>query len=106
MDSSVNEGHTSAQHFILKYCLFPCPVTAAIINVLIFVRAARCTKSLTTSRCKKGRTAADNEERYITRSEKSEAECKQEEKLIKPTTISRFIAKLRRQADDEVKNRE
>jgi len=66
MDSSVNEGDTSAQHFIVKYCMFPCPVAATIINILISVWAARCTKSLTTSRRKKARTSADNEEEYIT----------------------------------------
>ena len=35
MGSSVNEDNTSAQHFIVKYCMFLCPVTATIINVPI-----------------------------------------------------------------------
>jgi len=37
MGSSVNEGNTSAQHFIAKYCTFLCPVTATIINIPISV---------------------------------------------------------------------
>ena len=37
MGSSVNEGNASAQHFIVKYCMFPCPVTATVKNVLISV---------------------------------------------------------------------
>jgi hypothetical protein len=51
---------------------------------------------LTKSRRKKARTSADNEEKYITPSEESGTEHKQEEKLINPQL---YLASLRNCAD-------
>lgn len=96
MSSSVNEVNTPVQHFFAKYCMFLCPVTTTIINVPISVWAARCTKCLTTSRRKEARISADNEEKYITPSEESEAERKREEKLINP---QQYLASSRNCAD-------
>jgi len=51
---------------VRQYCKLPCPAKASIINVLIHVGRAMCTKNLTTSRGKKASTFTDIEEMYLT----------------------------------------